>query len=117
VLFLLTRLSPNVIGSTFSSYLPYIVVELNVISHLFSPTLYFKNYSHRKPIHNRIKELCSMGLGHRKIHKTLIKEGFKIGRFPSCVHSMIKKIDRRKKILSQKTEIEIVKVEVKVFRG
>ena len=58
-----------------------------------------------------------MGLGHRKIHKILIKEGFRIGGFPSCVHSMIKKMDQRKKILSQKTEIEIVKVEVKVFKG
>ena len=57
-----------------------------------------------------------MGLGHRKIHKILIKEGFKIGRFPSCVYSMIKKMDRRKKILSQKTEIEIVKIDIGVVR-
>ena len=56
-----------------------------------------------------------MGLGHRKIHKTLIKEGFEIGRYPSCVHSMIKKMKERERILTQKTEISMGKVDVGVY--
>ena len=108
-----TLRSPIDVGSIFSSYLPHIVVELYIVSHLFSSTLYFKDYDDRKSIHNRIKELS--GLSHRKIHKILIKEGFEIGRSPSCVHSMIKKMKERERILSQKTEIRMGKVDVGVY--
>ena len=90
-----TRLSPIGIGSVFHSYLPHIVVELYIVSHLFSSTLYFKDYDDRKSIHNKIKGLTDKGLGYRKIHSILIKEGFDIGKSPSCVYSMIKKLEKR----------------------
>ena len=40
-------------------------------------------------------------MGYRKIHKELIKKGFKIGKSPSTVHSIIKKMEKRDEFLNQ----------------
>ena len=90
---------------------------VNIVSHKFSPSPYFTHKHDRKSIHNRVNKLRSEGLGYRKIHKVLVSEKFNIGRSPTTVDHMIRKMDRRDRILTQKTEIEIVKVEVKVFKG
>ena len=109
--------SPNGIGCLFS-YLPYITVSVIVKSHLFSPNLYSNRfYKDREPIHNRINELRSDGLGYKRIHKVLVSEKFKIGKSPTTVDSMIRKMDRRDRILNQKTEIEIVKVDIGLLRN
>ena len=111
-----TRLSPNGIGCLFS-YLPYITVSVIVKSHLFSPNLYCNRfYKDREPIHNRINELRSEGLGYRRIHKILTDEKFEIGGSPTCVHTMIKKMDRRDRILNQKDVVKIVKVDIEFLR-
>ena len=55
------------------------------------------------------------GLNYKQIHTILVKEGFDIGKSPSCVFSMIKKLKKREQILNQKTTIEFGKIEVKVF--
>ena len=111
-----TRRSPIDVGRIFS-YLPYITVSVIVKSHLFSPNLYSNRfYKDREPIHNRINELRSDGLGYRKIHKVLVSEKFKIGKSPTTVDSMIKKMDRRDKILNQKDVVEIVKVDIEFLR-
>ena len=91
------------------------MIHLKVVSHKFSHTPYFKQYNDRKSIHNRIKELTDKGLVYRKIHSILIKEGFDIGKSPSCVYSIIKKLEKREKILSQETIVELGKIEVRVF--
>ena len=89
---------------------------VNVITHKFSPSPYFTHKHNRKSIHNRINELRSDGLGYRKIHKVLISEKFKIGKSPTTVDSMIKKMDRRNKILNQKVVVEIVKVDIEFLK-
>ena len=89
----------------------YLIVEYIVVSHKFSHTLYFNDNSKRIPIHNRIKELYKQGLGYRKIHRVLVKEKWKIGKSPTCVDTMIKKMKKRKMFLDQKTTVEIDKVE------
>ena len=94
---------------------PYLVITLKVVSHKFSHTPYFNDSSKRIPIHNRIKELSKQGLDYKKIHSILIKEGFDIGKSASCVYSMIKKLEKREKILSQETIVELGKIEVRVF--
>ena len=94
---------------------PYLVITLKVISHKFSHTPYFNDIKDRKSIHNKIKGLTDKGLGYRKIHNILIKEGFDIGKSPSCVYSMIKKLKKREEILSQETTVELGKIEVRVF--
>ena len=90
----------------------YLVVYVQIISHKFSPTPYYTHKHHRKSIHNRINELRSDGLGYRKIHKVLVREKFKIGKSPTTVDHMIKKMDRRDRILNQKDVVEIVKVDI-----
>ena len=97
-------------------YKPYIVITLKVVSHKFSHTPYFNDIKDRKSIHNKIKGLYDKGLGYRKIHSILIKEGFDIGKSPSCVYSMIKKLEKREEILSQKTIVELGKIEVRLLR-
>ena len=95
---------------------PYLTIDFKVISHKFSHTLYFNDYSKRIPIHNRIKELSKQGLGYRKIHRVLVKEKWKIGKSPTCVDTMIRKMDRRNRILNQKDVVEIVKVDIEFLR-
>ena len=101
----------NVVHST------YLIVEYIVVSHKFSHTLYFNDYSKRIPIHNRIKELSKQGLGYRKIHRVLVKEKWKIGKSPTCVDTMIKKIKKRKMFLDQKTTVEIDNVDIILEKG
>jgi len=96
-------------------YHPYLVVYINIVSHKFSPSPYFTHKHHRKSIHNRINDLRSEGLGYKRIHKVLVREKFEIGKSPTCVDHMIKKMDRRERILNQKTTLELGKIEVKVF--
>ena len=98
-------------------YKPFLSVHLIVVSHKFSHTPYFNDYSKRIPIHNRIKELSKQGLGYRKIHRVLVKEKLKIGKSPTCVDTMIKKIDRRDRILNKNDVVEIVKVDIELLRN
>ena len=95
---------------------PYLTITLKVVSHKLSHTPYFNDIKDRKSIHNKIKGLYDKGLGYRKIHTILIKEGYDIGKSPSCVYSMIKKLEKREGILSQKTTVELDNIEVKILR-
>ena len=95
---------------------PYLIVYVNIVSHKFSPSPYFTHKHHRKSIHSRINDLRSEGLGYKIIHKVLVREKFKIGKSPTTVDSMIKKMDRRDRILNQKDVVEIVKVDIEVLR-
>ena len=97
-------------------YKPYLVINFKVVSHKFHHIPNFNQNENTKPIHNKIKELTDKGLGYRKIHSILIKEGFDIGKSPSCVYSMIKKLEKRERILSQKTIVELGKIEVRLLR-
>ena len=97
-------------------YHPYLIVYINIVSHKFSPSPYFTHKHDRKSIHNRINDLRSEGLGYKRIHKVLVREKFEIGKSPTTVDSMIKKMDRRDKILNQKDVVEIIKVDIEVLR-
>ena len=90
-------------------------MKLLVIS-LVLPSYFTHNYD-RKSIHSRVNELRSEGLGYRKIHKVLVNEKFKIGKSPTTVDHMIKKMDRRDRILNQKDVVEIVKVDIELLRN
>ena len=46
------------------------------------------------------------GLGYKRIHKVLVKEGFEVGKSPNCVNSMIKKRLKREEFLNRKDNIE-----------
>ena len=94
----------------------YLVVYVQVISHKFSPSPYYTHKHHRKSIHDRIKDLRTSGYGYRKIHKVLVREKFEIGKSPTTVDHMIKKMDRRERILNQKDVVKIVKVDIEVIK-
>ena len=53
-------------------------------------------------LHKEIVRLQKKGLSYRKMDKELIKNGFKIGKSPSTVHSIIKKMEKRDKFLRDK---------------
>ena len=46
------------------------------------------------------------GLGYKRIHKVLVKEGFEVGKSPNCINSMIKKRLKREEFLNQKDYCE-----------
>ena len=96
---------------------PYLIVYVQILSHKFSPSPYFTHKHDRKSIHSRINELRSEGLGYKRIHKVLVKEKFEIGKSPTTVDHMIKKMDRRDRILNQKDVVEIVKVDIELLRN
>jgi hypothetical protein len=91
---------------------PYLTITLKAVSH----TPYFNDIKDKKSIHNKIKRLYDKGLGYRKIHTILVKEGFDIGKSPSCMFLMIKKLEKRESILSQKTIVDLGNIEVKILR-
>ena len=42
------------------------------------------------------------GLGYKRIHKILVKEGFEVGKSPNCVNSMIKNRLKREEFFNRK---------------
>ena len=96
---------------------PYLTIDFVVTSHKFNPTPYIRDISHRKSIHKRIRNLSKRGLGYRRIHRVLVKEGFDIGQSPSCVHTMMRKMDQRKRILKQKTISVLDQIRIEVLKS
>ena len=52
------------------------------------------------------------GLGYKRIHKVLVKEGFEVGKSPNCVNSMIKKRLKREEFLNQKDDTKYKKFKI-----
>ncbi len=86
---------------------PVLLVNYIVKSNKFVPSMYhYTNISDRQILHNRIIELKNQNLGYRKIHKILKQEKFKVGNSPTCIDTMIKKIQKRNNYFNQKPIIE-----------
>ena len=104
-----------IVGGFFNR--PYLTIDFIVVSHKFNPTPYIRDISHRKSIHKRIRQLSDQGLGYRRIHRVLVKEGFDIGKSPTCVDTMIRKMDQRKRILKQKTISVLDQIRIEVLKS
>ena len=104
-----------IVGGFFNR--PYLTIDFIVVSHKFNPTPYIRDISHRKSIHKRIRQLSNEGLGYRRIHRVLVKEGFDIGKSPTCVDTMIRKMDQRKRILKQKTISVLDQIRIEVLKS
>ena len=87
-------------------WFPFLTFIIEITTNKFNPSSYWKDYKYRIPIHNRIKELMNEGLGYKRIHKVLVKEGFEVGKSPNCVNCMIKKKLKREEFLNQKDDFE-----------
>ena len=59
--------------------------------------------------------LHNKGWGYTKIHRYLVKNGFKIGKSRTTVDSIIKKIKKRREFLSQPIIGEIGNFRVKML--
>jgi hypothetical protein len=55
----------------------------------------------REKLHKVIFKLYKQSLGYKKIHKKLVEKGFKIGKSPSTVDSIIKKRIKREEFLKR----------------
>ena len=56
------------------------------------------------------------GLGYKRIHKVLVKEGFEVGKSPNCVNSMIKKRLKREEFLNRKDKCEYKEFRIIVMK-
>ena len=82
--------------------LPFLVFDYHVSLNKFSPSPYFsKDISDRKELHDKVWELYSEGMGYTKIHQYLIKNDYEIGTSRTTVYHILKKLKKRKKVLSQ----------------
>lgn len=91
-------------GEERSIRLPYLVFDYCVSLNKFSPSPYFsKDISDRKELHDKVWELYSEGMGYTKIHQYLIKNDYDIGKSRTCVDYMLKKMKKRKEVLSHPT--------------
>ena len=94
----------------------FLTFKFELTTNKFNPSPYWKDYKHRIPIHNRITELMDEGLGYKRIHKVLVKEGFEVGKSPNCVNSMIKKRLKREEFLNQEDKCEYKEFKIMVMR-
>jgi len=84
------------------SSIPFLTFTYFCKTHKLVPSHYYRPLTKtQSKLHKEILRLQDKGLSYRKIHKELIKNGFKIGKSPSTVHSIIKKREKRDKFLNQ----------------
>jgi len=101
--FQLKSLNCSEISSVVSENLiPHIVFEYTITTHEFYSSSYFKPLTKKQTkLHTEIMRLHNKGWGYTKIHRHLVKNGFEIGKSRTTVDSIIKKIKKRKEVLSQ----------------
>mgnify|MGYP002884257646 CR=1 FL=1 len=81
---------------------PYLLFDYVITTHEFYSSSYFKPLTKKqKKLHKEIMKLHNKGWGYTKIHRYLVKNGFEIGKSRNTVDSIIKKIKKREKFLSQ----------------
>ena len=56
------------------------------------------------------------GMGYKRIHKVLVKEGFEVGKSPNCVNSMIEKKLKREEFLNKKDKVEYKEFRIMVMK-
>lgn len=86
----------------FDSSIPFLVYDFYSETHFLVPSQYHIPLSEDKQkLHTEIFNLHKQGIGYRKIHRELVKKGFKIGKSPSTIDSIIKKRIKREQFSNQ----------------
>ena len=86
----------------FDSSIPFLVYDFYSETHFLVPSQYHIPLSEdRQKLHKEIFNLHKQGIGYKRIHRILVKKGFKIGKSPSTVDSIIKKRTKREQFLNQ----------------
>ena len=87
----------------FDSSVPFLLFTFHTKTHKLQNSKYLKPLNKvTEKLHEEIFRLKSLALGYRKIHKKLVKKGYKIGKSPSTVNSIIEKRLKRDKFLNMK---------------
>ena len=87
----------------FDSSIPFLVFKFHSITHKLSPSPYHLQLSkNTEKLHKEIFRLRDLGLGYSRIHKELVKNGFKIGKSRTTVDSIIRKRLKRDEFFNQK---------------
>ena len=80
----------------------FLCFNYTITTNQFHGSIYRKPLSKdRLRLHKKIMNLNNKGWGYTKIHRHLVKNGFEIGKSRTTVDSIIKKIKKRKEVLSQ----------------
>ena len=80
----------------------FLCFNYTITTNQFHGSIYRKLLSKdRIRLHEKIMILHNKGWGYTKIHRYLVKNGFEIGKSRTTVDSIIKKIKKRKEVLSQ----------------
>ena len=86
----------------FDSSIPFLVYDFYSETHFLVPSQYHIPLSEDKQkLHTEIINLHKQGIDYRRIHRILVKKGFKIGKSPSTIDSIIKKRTKREQFLNQ----------------
>ena len=81
---------------------PHLLFDYVITTHEFYSSSYFKPLTkNQTKLHTEIMILHNKGWGYTKIHRHLIKNGYKIGKSRTTVDSMIKKMKKRDEFFSQ----------------
>ena len=81
---------------------PHLLFDYVITTHEFYSSSYFKPLTKKQTkLHTEIMRLHNKDWGYTKIHRYLVKNGFKIGKSRTTVDSIIKKIKKREEFLSQ----------------
>ena len=85
-----------------NDFIPHLIFDYVITTHELYSSSYFKPLTKKQTkLHNEIMSLHNKGWGYTKIHRYLVKNGFEIGKSRTTVDSIIKKIKKRKEVLSQ----------------
>lgn len=85
----------------FDSSVPFLLFTFHTKTHKLQNSKYLNPLSKvNQKLHEEIFRLRRLGLGYRKIHKKLVESGFKIGKSPTTVNSIIEKRLKRDKFLN-----------------
>ena len=86
----------------FDGSIPFLVFNFYTKTHKLVPSPYFNLLSKSKEkLHKEIFKLYEKGIGYKTIHKELVEKGYKIGKSPTCIDSIIKKRIKRNEFLNQ----------------
>ena len=92
----------NSCGIDDDSSVPLLVFVFYTKTHHLSPSQYNVPLSKdRTDLHKVIFNLYDQGLGYKRIHRKLVENGWKVGKSPNTIDSIIKKRMKRDEILNQ----------------
>ena len=81
---------------------PFLCFDRNITTNQFHGSIYRKPLSkNRIRLHEEIMKLHNKGWGYTQTHTYLRKNGFKIGKSRTTVHSIIQKMKKRDEFYHQ----------------